>query len=107
MLQNYSENYLEINMLVTIIILSSVLFFSLLFNFNLLRKLEAGEDYIDDLEKSNTDYYTFFKDLKNQVGRSNSHLRQIDKLGSFESDDETGYVFKEMRDIIDKLNKRF
>ncbi len=107
MLLNYSENYLETNMLIAIIILSVLLMFSILFNINLLRKLEANEDYVNDLESSNTDYYTFFKDLKSQVNRSNSHLKQIDRLGSFEADDETGYVFKEMRDIVDKLNQRF
>ena len=104
---NYLENYLEINMLITIIILSVFLLASVLFNVNLLRKVEAGEDYIEDLEKSNVDYYTFFKDLKTQVGQSNSKLKQIDRLGSFESDDETGYVFKEMKDISEKLNSRF
>jgi hypothetical protein len=29
-------------------------------------------------------------------------MRQIDRLGSFESDDETGYVFKELKDIVEQ-----
>lgn len=107
MLANYLENYLEINMLITIIILSIVSLVSILFNINLLKKLEANEDYVNDLEDSNTDYYTFFEELKSQVSRSNSHLKQIDRVGSFQADDETGFVFKEMKNIIEKLNKRF
>jgi hypothetical protein len=72
-----------------------------------LRKIEANEDYIEDLENSNTDFYTFFNELKTQVGKSNSHMKQIDRLGSFESDDETGFVFKELKDIVEKINQRF
>ena len=105
--RNYLENYLEINMLISIIVLSSLLLVSIFFNINLLRKIEANEDYVEDLENSNTEFYTFFKELKNQISRSNSHMKQIDRLGSFESDDETGFVFKELKDIVEKINKRF
>ena len=106
MRQNYSENYLEIKMEI-IIILSVVLALSIFFNINLLRKIEANEDYIDDLENSNTNYYTFFEDIKKQINRSNSHMKQIDRLGSFEADDETGFAFKELKDIYDDLNRGF
>ena len=104
---NYSESYLEINMEITIIILSVLLVSSILFIINLTRKIEANEDYIEELETSNTDFYQFFKDIKTQVNKSNSHLKQIDRLGSFEADDETGYVFKEITNIVEKLNQRF
>lgn len=92
---------------ITIIILSILLVSSILFIINLTRKIEANEDYIEELETSNTDFYQFFKDIKTQVNKSNSHLKQIDRLGSFEADDETGYVFKEINNIVEKLNQRF
>lgn len=92
---------------ITIIILSILLVSSILFIINLTRKIEANEDYIEELETSNTDFYQFFKDIKTQVNKSNSHLKQIDRLGSFEADDETGYVFKEITKIVEKLNQRF
>ena len=107
MLQNYLENYLEINMITTIIILSILLLASIFFIVNLSRKIEANEDYIEDLENSNTEFYSFYNELKNQINQSNSHLKQIDRLGSFESDDETGFVFKELKDIVEKLKARF
>jgi hypothetical protein len=72
-----------------------------------MRKQESQEDYITDLENSNTEYYNFFQKLKTQIGQSNSKLKQIDRLGSFESDDETGFAFKELKDIYDDLNKGF
>ena len=94
-------------MMTTIIILSVVLAISLFVNINQLRKQEAQTEYIDELENSNTEYYTFFQSLKTRVGESNSTLKQIDRLGSFEADDETGFAFKELRDIYDELNRGF
>ena len=94
-------------MITTIIILSIVLAISILVNINQLRKQEAQSDYIEDLENSNTEYYNFFQKLKTQIGQSNSKLKQVDRLGSFEADDETGFAFKELRDIYDDLNRGF
>ena len=37
------------------------------------------------------------KYIKTQVNKSNSHLKQIDRLGSFESDDEIGFFFKSIK----------
>ena len=76
-------------MITTIIILSILQTASLAVNINQLRKQESQSDYISDLETSNTEYYTFFQKLKTQIGQSNSKLKQIDRLGSFEADDET------------------
>tara|TARA_R100000315_G_C5215222_1_gene128423 strand:+ start:280 stop:564 length:285 start_codon:yes stop_codon:yes gene_type:complete len=94
-------------MITTIIILSVVLAISLFVNINQLRKQEAQSEYIDELENSNTEYYTFFQKLKTQIGESNSKLKQIDRLGSFEADDETGFVFRELKNIYEDLNRGF
>ena len=45
-----------------VIILSVLLVSSILFIINLSRKVEANEDYVEELEKSNTDFYIFFKE---------------------------------------------
>ena len=94
-------------MITTIIILSVLLTASIAVNINQLRKQESQSDYITDLENSNTEYYNFFQKLKTQIGQSNSKLKQIDRLGSFEADDETGFAFKELKDIYDDLNRGF
>jgi len=94
-------------MITTIIILSILLAASLAVNINQLRKQEASADYIEELENSNTEYYTFFQRLKTQISQSTTKLKQIDRLGSFESDDETGFAFKELKDIYDDLNRGF
>ena len=94
-------------MITTIIILSVLLTASILINFNQMRKQEAFEEYIEELENSNTEYYQFFTTLKTRMNESNSKLKQIDRLGSFEADDETGFAFKELKDIYEDLNRGF
>ena len=94
-------------MITTIIILSVILLASIFVNINQLRKQEAQTEYIEELENSNTEYYNFYQKLKTQVGESNSKLKQIDRIGSFDADDETGFAFKELRDIYDDLNRGF
>ena len=94
-------------MMTTIIILSIVLVISIFVNINQLRKQEAAAEYIDDLETSNAKFYDFFTTLKTRMNESNSKLKQIDRMGSFESDDETGFIFSELRDMVDELNKGF
>ena len=94
-------------MITTIIILSVLLTASVAVNINQLRKQEAQSEYIEELESSNTEYYTFFQKLKTQIGESNSKLKQVDRLGSFQSDDETGFAFQELKDIYDDLNRGF
>jgi hypothetical protein len=94
-------------MITTIIILLVALIISTYVNINQMRKQESQEDYIEDLESSNSEYYNFFQKLKTQIGESNSKLKQIDRIGSFEADDETGFAFKELRDIYDDLNRGF
>lgn len=94
-------------MTTAIIIISVVLAISLFVNINQLRKQEAQTEYIEELENSNTEYYTFYQTLKSKLNESNSKLKQIDRVGSFESDDETGFVFKELKDILDQLNRGF
>tara|TARA_R110002051_G_scaffold286330_2_gene348868 strand:+ start:102 stop:386 length:285 start_codon:yes stop_codon:yes gene_type:complete len=94
-------------MITTIIILSVVLAGSIYVNINQMRNNEQQEDYIDDLENSNTEHYNFFQQFKTRVGEINSRIRQVDRIGSFEADDETGFIFKEIQDILDELNRGF
>jgi len=94
-------------MLIALISVSVLLLAALLVIVNLLRKVESLEDYVSDLETSNLDYYTFFSNLKSKVRESYSRMKNIDRLGSFEADDETGFIFKELKDIADQLNGDF
>ena len=87
-----------------IAILSIISVISLVLNLNQMRRQEQLEDYVNDLEESNLKYYDLFSTLKNRLGDSYSRIKAIDRLGSFESDDETGYIFKELKEIIQQLH---
>jgi len=73
----------------------------------LMKRIETMEDYVNEVEKSNNEYFNFFTSLKTRVSDSYSHLKNIDRLGSFENDDETGYIYKELKKIIEALNQGF
>ena len=74
-------------MITTIIILSVALIVSVYVNINQIRKQESQEDYITELENSNTEYYNFFQQLKQKVSQANSEIRNADRLGAFEASD--------------------
>ena len=86
--------------MITIIILSVILGISLFVNINQLRKQESQAEYIDDLENSNTNFYTHFEQLKQKLSEANSEIRNIDRLGAFESSDEVGTAFRVIRDVL-------
>ena len=73
----------------------------------LMRRIETMEDYVSEVEKSNDEYFKFFSQLKKHVTESYSHLKNIDRLGAFESDDETGYIYKELKKVIEALKRGF
>ena len=73
----------------------------------LMKRVETMEDYVKEVEKSNDEYFNFFTSLKTRVSDSYSHLKNIDRLGSFQNDDETGYIYKELKKVIEALKQGF
>jgi len=45
----------------------------------------------------------FIMSMRNRVLSQQSYLKQLDRKGAFESDDETGYFFKELKKIINDI----
>tara|TARA_R110000822_G_scaffold218296_1_gene352745 strand:+ start:238 stop:510 length:273 start_codon:yes stop_codon:yes gene_type:complete len=84
-------------MIITIIILALALIGSLYVIYNLLRKYEQSEEYIENLES----WVTMFSKNITDINRE---IKKIDSKGSFESDDEVGYFYKELKRIINQLN---
>lgn len=64
---------------------------------NLLRKVEKLEDGIDESDK-------LIETVAESVNDALTRMRQVDRVGSFEADDESGFVFKEIQAALDKLN---
>tara|TARA_Y100000004_G_scaffold196274_1_gene265763 strand:- start:275 stop:559 length:285 start_codon:yes stop_codon:yes gene_type:complete len=65
--------------------------------FNLLRKNEKQEDIL-------AEYLTYLDRLSRTIEVSDKKLKEIDRAGTFKSDDEVGYFFKSIQDIQDILN---
>ena len=57
---------------------------------NLMRKTELLETWVGE--------------FTNTIDSVNNEIKRIDVLGSFESDDETGAIFKQIQETINRLN---
>lgn len=84
-------------MIIIIIILILALIGSLYVIYNLLRKYEQGEEYIENLE-------SWVAEFSKNITNMNQELKKIDSKGSFESDDEVGYFFKQLKTILKRLD---
>jgi hypothetical protein len=62
--------------------------------------LADAQEYIEDLESTNQYMY---EKLKNHI----HSMKQIDRLGAFESEDEAGTTFQLLKQVIEELNEEF
>ena len=85
-------------MMLTIIILLFIIIIVLCFTtYNLLKKNEKCEDVI-------MSYENYMSNLSNTIEFVDKKIKEIDTKGSFESDDEVGFFFKQMKILQQQLN---
>jgi predicted PurR-regulated permease PerM len=65
---------------------------------NLLKQIEKLEDI-------QTEYENFINKQSDAINAINQRLKQIDNKGIFESDDEIGWFWGEIKKIQDALNE--
>ena len=65
---------------------------------NLLIKVEKYEDITADQAK-------YLQNISNLIADSQKHLKSLDERGVFQSDDEVGYFFEQMKYVQDELNR--
>lgn len=83
---------------VVLINLGVVIFFVLAYMFwNLLRKVEKLESIIEIQEKYITDFYDLVK-------QSELKIKEIDSKQLFQSDDEVGFFFTNIKNIQEALS---
>ena len=80
--------------IITLFIIASV-------SLNIILTLR-GISLVSQLEQAQTDYYQLNGDTLDTLETMLADMRAIDLRGSFESDDEVGTVFTELKDIIEK-----
>ena len=90
-------------MMITIIVLTICLGISIFVNINLTRKFDQLDEMAQDSVDALLENEKFLTELRSRIRSQQSYLRQLDRIGSFEADDETGYFFKEMKDIMNDI----
>lgn len=65
---------------------------------NLLKKVEKYEDVVQDQVQ-------YLQNISNAIGEGQKHLSNLDHKGVFESDDEVGYFFEQMKNVQNELNR--
>ena len=65
--------------------------------FNLLKKNERQEDIL-------AGYMSYLNKISDIIKFADKKLKEIDARGSFESDDEVGFFFKQIKQIQEVLN---
>tara|TARA_B100002019_G_C21043130_1_gene485428 strand:- start:189 stop:497 length:309 start_codon:yes stop_codon:yes gene_type:complete len=65
---------------------------------NLLIKVEKYEDVTQDQVQ-------YLQNISNIIGKSQKHLQNLDERGVFQSDDEVGEFFNQMKAVQDELNR--
>lgn len=70
--------------------------------FNLLKQVEKLETELLTVED---EYQVIFDNIREKVLQTEIRLKEIDIKGSFESDDEIGFVFKEIISLHSELNQ--
>ena len=73
--------------------------------FNLLRKLEKQEDAMNNQATILASYLSYLNKLSDIIEFSSKKLKEVDRKGSFESDDEVGFFFEEIKQIQSTLNQ--
>ena len=84
------------SIVITLLVLAILI---LLFTtWNLLRKNESSEDIV-------VGYLQYLDQISRIIEISDDKLKKIDIKGSFSSDDEVGFFFKQIKQIQDILNE--
>ena len=66
--------------------------------FNLLKKNEIQEDILSS-------YLEYLNKISGIIEFSDKKLKEVDSKGTFESDDEVGFFFEQIKQIQDVLNQ--
>lgn len=85
-------------MVLSIVILSTVVIILGIAIRNLLVKVEKYEDITVDQTK-------YLQNISNLIKDSQKHLKDLDERGVFQSDDEVGYFFEQMKNVQKELDR--
>jgi|TARA_B100000768_G_C11073212_1_gene287501 hypothetical protein len=67
---------------------------------NLLRKLEKLEDTLEQQDE-------FLNNVDTKFNDAYKRMTEIDRVGSFEADDESGFIFEKIKEVIEDLKNEY
>jgi hypothetical protein len=79
-------------------LLGLLLIVSMFAIYNLLVKVEKYEDVVQDQVK-------YLNNISATIAEAKMHLQKLDESGTFQSDDEVGYFFKQLQNVQEELNR--
>ena len=83
--------------IITLLIIVTVLGYAL---WNSLRKYEILEQELEYTDNIIEKVYT-------SMQKALLRMTSIDRLGSFQADDESGYIFEQIKEAIEQLNNEY
>jgi len=87
-----------IGLIITICVLSVLVVILGFTTFNLMKKQEKSEDVL-------AGYLTYLDRLSRVIEISDKKLKEVDRAGIFEKDDEVGIIFQSILNIQEILNE--
>ena len=91
--------------MLSIILLVILLGISIYVNYNLLKRNEQLEESYNQLADEYETMYDKMVRFEEVIDNANQKLKEIDSRGSFESDDEVGFFFKELKALQENINE--
>lgn len=88
-----------------IIILLIALGIAVWFIKNLTKQAEAAEEERDEAMTGMNYYRDIIDIVREKMLLTQTKLTEVDLRGSFEADDEVGFVFKEIKSLTEELNQ--
>ena len=88
------------SMILTVVILSVLTLVFGYTTYNLLRKNERLEDDLNESDK-------FIVSIFDNLDKAYERLQTVDRLGSFEADDESGFIFDRIKTILEDINNEY
>ena len=86
--------------LIQIILPTSIILILIYIVWNLIRKVEKLEDELDTQDE-------FLGGIDTKFNDALKRMQEIDRVGSFEADDESGYIFEKIKEVIEDLKNEY
>lgn len=88
---------------VEVLAIAGILFVPVVFTLSVfIRRLLISNESLEERNNGQNDWILLFKE---RVDFATARLKEVDKRGSFEGDDEVGFFFTELKSINDTLKE--